>query len=194
MFGGGQEFYENPTLVPVANYDLVWDSVVNVVDDYFTIDAEQRPRQVGGVVLMGRLDTFPEMGSTLLEPHRGDSVGVYERLESTLQTIRRRAVVQAIPGPEGFLIDVAVFKELEDSKRPQHATAGAATLRYDDSLTRFEEPIGGQAVTVGWIPQGRDELLEQRIIAQIQDCLSSAQQGGGGWFPFHARASNSSTR
>jgi hypothetical protein len=63
---------------------------------------------------------------------------------------------------------VAVFKELEDVARPEHATAGAATFRYDDSLTRVANPVGGQEINRGWIPQGRDTALEQRIVAELQ--------------------------
>lgn len=162
----------NPVLVPGADRDYVWDQVVAVVDDYFQIEREDRVRLVGDVLTVGRIDTFPEVGSTLLEPWRGDSVGPYERLESTLQSIRRRAVVQVIPSQEGYLVDVAVFKELEDAPRPDNATTGGATLRYDDSLTRFTEPsVGEQAIPLGWIPLGRDPALEQEIIGKVQQRL-----------------------
>src|SRR5688500_15108885 len=78
---------ENPLLVPLANGEFVFDQVVDVVDDYFTIDREQTVQQIDNVITEGRIDTFPEVGTTLLEPWRGDSADAYERLESTLQSI-----------------------------------------------------------------------------------------------------------
>jgi len=163
-------YYENPAFLPGGNHDVVWDTLVDVVDDYFRIDREERVKRLptadGEILTVGRIDTFPEVGATYLEPWRGDSASAYERLESTLQTIRRRAEIKLTPQDGGFLLDVAVYKELEDARRPTYATTGSATFRYDNSLQRYTEPVGGQAPNVGWIPQGRDPALEQRIIGQ----------------------------
>jgi hypothetical protein len=159
--------YENPALVPVADRDFLFHQVVDVVDDYFTIDREEPLRVIGDVITQGQIETFPELGATLFEPWRGDSVGGYERLESTLQSIRRKAFVRVVPGGGGYLVDVAVFKELEDVPRPEFSAAGIATFRNDSSLERTDDPIGGRAITRGWIPLGRDTALEQRIIAEV---------------------------
>jgi len=159
--------YDNPALLPVTDHEAAWEAVVDVVDDYFKIEREEPVRMVGNVLTQGRLDTFPTLGSTLFEPWHGDSVGPYEKLESTLQSTRRYATVRVIPAQGGYLVDVAVFKELEDVVRPAHATAGAATFRYDSSLTRVVNPVGEQEIHKGWIPIGRDTALEQRIVEQL---------------------------
>jgi hypothetical protein len=65
------------------------------------------------------------------------------------------------------MVDVAVFKELEDLVRPERATAGAATFRYDSTLTGIVNPIGGERITQGWIGRGRDASMEQHIIADL---------------------------
>src|SRR5262245_49993223 len=75
-------------LVPALNRDLVWDQVVDIVDDYFKIEHEERVKLVGCTMIEGHIDTFPLTGATLFEPWRRDSVGCYNRLESTLQSIR----------------------------------------------------------------------------------------------------------
>lgn len=159
--------FENPVLFPIADRDFAFDQVIDVVDNFFRIQREDRVRLIGDVETEGRIETYWEVGSTCFEPWRRDSVGVYERSESTLQSIRRRATVRVIPAVNGYLIDVTVYKELEDLIRPERATVGAATFRYDDSLTPYTEPVGGQPYTVGWIPQGRDVALEQKIIAEL---------------------------
>lgn len=163
----------NPLPVPVADREFVWNQVIDVVDDYFTIEREERVQLLGDVETEGRIDTFPVIGATLLEPWRHDSVGGYERLESTLQTIRRFATVRVIPAGDSYLIDVAVFKDLEDLNRPEHAVASEALIRYDNSLTRIVEPVGAQRIVEGWIPLGRDPLLEQQMLAEIRARLGS---------------------
>jgi hypothetical protein len=163
--------YDNPMLVPVRDPQQLWETVADVIDDYFRIKREVPIRVVGNTITEGRLDTFPEVASTLLEPWRHDSADTYEKVQSTLQSIRREAHVQVTPVREGFWIDVAVFKELEDVVRPAHASAGAATFRNDDSLVRVVSPVGEQDVNKDWIRMGRDRALEQRILAQLQERL-----------------------
>lgn len=159
--------YSNPVFIPDPNRDVVWDNVVDVTDDYFKVVREDRVRQVGDLLTEGQLETRPEIGSTLLEPWNGDSVGYYQRLESTLQSIRRQCFIRVIPDQGGYLVDVQVYKELEDVYRPEFATASAATFRTSPSVVRYVEPIGAEPRNVGWIPAGRDPLLEQRIIGRL---------------------------
>ncbi|MGA2255022.1 MAG: hypothetical protein ABSG53_10200, partial [Thermoguttaceae bacterium] len=89
--------YDNPALLRIANHDLVWEGVVDVVSQYFRIEREDPVRLLGNTLTVGRIDTFPKPGATLLEPWDHDSADSYERLESTLQSIRRYAVVKVIP-------------------------------------------------------------------------------------------------
>ena len=158
----------NPLLVPCMDRDLVWEQLVDVMDDYFKVEREERVRLSGDLLTEGRLDTYPRTGSTLLEPWNNDSVNNYERLESTLQSIRRRAIVRVIPAQGGFLVDMTVLKELEDVPRPENATASWMNLRNDNSLRRYSDPVTGQQPTLGWIGIGRDVALEQTILAQLQ--------------------------
>lgn len=179
--------YENPVLVPPVNRDFLWDQLVDVVDDYFEIEREDRVRLVDNVLTLGRIDTVPELSATLLEPWKRDSVGYYQRLESTLQTMRRQATVQVVPTENGYLVDVTVFKYLEDLRRPEQASAAGSNFRNDESLDRYNDqtqgpstlidsfpiytraqgPIGPQPYTSGWIQMGRDTLLEQKIITKL---------------------------
>ncbi|MBI3836792.1 MAG: hypothetical protein HY288_02510 [Planctomycetia bacterium] len=170
----------NPAVVPVMDRDLLWEQVADVVDDYFKIQKEDRVRLVGDLLTEGLLTTYPRNGSTIFEPWNGDSSTPYERLESTLQSIRRTAVVRVIPAEAGFLIEVQVLKELENVPQPETGTVSqtnSAALRNDNSLQRVTNPVGGQQPALGWIGQGRDVALEQLILAQIQGRLGAF--GGG---------------
>ncbi|MEX2307167.1 MAG: hypothetical protein WD738_06220 [Pirellulales bacterium] len=163
----------NPIAVPVVDEELAWDQIVDVASDYFTVAREQRARRGGEVWSEGRIETAPQDGATWLEPHRGDSVGAFNRWESTFQTIRRRAVVRVIPDATGYLVEVIVEKELEDLPTPEKATAGAATFRNDGSLPshRLEE-VSRTSSSPRWIHLGRDPALEQRMLADIQARLT----------------------
>jgi hypothetical protein len=156
----------NPLYVPVANDELAWEQIADVVSDYFQIASERRARRAGGVWTEGLIETAPQGGATMLEPQRGDSVGEFNRWESTFQTIRRRAAVRVTPDGGGYLVSVEVQKELENLPRPELATAGAATLRFDQSLPNRESAL--------WIALGRDPALEQQMLADIQARFGAA--------------------
>jgi hypothetical protein len=164
---GGPPPLENPLFVPPLDREFLWNQTVDAVDDYFRIEREDRVRLIAGVLTEGRIDTFPITGSTIFEPWRVDSTPGYEKWHATLQSIRRRATVRLIPTDGGYLLDVVVQKELEDLDKPEHATAGGATLRHDGTLVRQEGAPGRYSVTLGWIPIGRDLTLEQRILADL---------------------------
>lgn len=164
---GGPLPLENPLLVPAVDREFLWNQTVDALDDYFRIEREDRVRLIGGILTEGRIDTFPMTGSTVFEPWRVDSTPGYEKWHATFQSIRRRATVRVIPAEGGYLLDVLVQKELEDLDKPEHATAGGATLRHDGTIVRQEGAPGRYSVTLGWIPIGRDVTLEQRILADM---------------------------
>ena len=153
--------------VPIADRELLWNQLVDELDDYFRIAREQRVQETGGVLTEGRIDTHPAIGATLLEPWRRDSTPGFERLEATLQSIRRRATARVIPREGGYFVEIQVLKELEDVSQPERSTAASPTQRYDGSLVRGETPIQTGPQTLGWICIGRDASLEQQILAEL---------------------------
>src|SRR5688572_32207595 len=78
---GAQAALPNPIVVPVTDRDVAWDNIVDVVDDYFKIEREDRVQLIGDILNEGQIETFPQTGATLLEPWRPDSANAYERLE-----------------------------------------------------------------------------------------------------------------
>ncbi len=154
----------NPLVVPSGDFEAVWKATIASVDEYFDIRAENR--------LARKIVTDPRIGATLLEPWYGDSVGFTQRLESTLQTIRRFAIIQVDPAPGGgWLVNVEVRKELEDLAKPDRQMGGRAAFANDFPVNRTREIVGPVPAPVGWIPRGRDALLEKAILARIRDAL-----------------------
>lgn len=162
----------NPLMLPPAEDTFVWLQVVDVVDDYFRIRSEQPVQNRGEMILEGRLETSYKVGASLSEPWRKDSTDGFERLQSTLQSIRRRAIVFVRPVGAGYEIEVVVQKELEDTDRSLDAIEGAVNLR-DNTVSRRRSKTGDGPITLGWIPLGRDASLEQLI---LQDILGRVTQ------------------
>jgi hypothetical protein len=169
---------QNPMYVPLSDREFLWNQLVDVIDDYFRIQREERVRLVGGVLTEGQVETFPQVGATVLEPWRKDSTKGFERQLATLQSIRRRAVVHVRPQTDGgYLVDVAVYKELEDLSQPEHSTVNVQGLRHDNTLERPKKDVRLGPTTLGWIPIGRDTALEQRILTELRARLGGVING-----------------
>lgn len=155
----------NPVYVPTADFESIWVRTVAVVDQYFDIASENR--------LSRKIITHPKIGSTLFEPWLGDSVGFEERLESTLQTIRRFAIVTVTPTPNGgYAVKVEVFKELEDMTKPDRQSAGRSVFTEEFPVNKTHDIVGPVPLPQGWIARGRDSRLEQVILSKIRESLS----------------------
>jgi hypothetical protein len=154
----------NPIVVPSNDFENVWNKTVAVVDKYFDIESENR--------LSRTIRTQPQMGATMLEPWALDSATFADRVEATLQTIRRVAAIHVDPAPTGgFLVKVEVYKFLEDLAKPDRQAAGRAVFNNDFPVNRVREVIGPVPAPIGWIKRGRDLDLEQAILAGIRDAL-----------------------
>ena len=163
-------------MVPVGDENVAWDQIADVVDDYFKIAREQRVRRTGEAWTEGRIETAPLDGATVLEPHRKDSVGSFNRWESTFQSIRRRATIRVIPDPNGYLVEVIVLKELEDLAKPEKGTVGPAAFGGELQLPshRLEE-FTRTHTSPRWIQLGRDPALEQRMLQDIHARLNGIE-------------------
>jgi hypothetical protein len=154
----------NPLIVPSADPEAVWKQTVAAVDEYFDIRSENR--------LAGTIVTDPVAGATLLEPWRGDSANLRERVESTLQTTRRFARVEIKPVPGGgHSVKVEVFKELEDMPKPDRQSAGRAAFNTEFPVNRTREIVGPVPLPLRWIPRGRDPALEQVILQRVREAM-----------------------
>lgn len=159
-----RESAPNPLPVPVADFETVWNTTVAVLDEYFDIASEDRAS--------GEIVTNPVNGADLVSVWAGDSVGFVERLESTLQTIRRFARARVEPAPGGgFLVRVEVYKELEDLVKPERQMGSRAVFNTDYNAARTREVDGPVPVPAGWVMRGRDPKLEEVILRRIRDGL-----------------------
>ena len=61
----------NSVVIPPIDAEVVWQQMVDTMDDFFKIQSEQRVVFANGIPAEGRIDTYPQTGATLLEPWRG---------------------------------------------------------------------------------------------------------------------------
>ena len=167
-------FMPNPLELPPAEDDFVWSQVIDAVDDYFRITREQPVQNSDGILLDGRVETSYRIGASVFEPWRKDSTVGFERLQSTLQSIRRRAIISVRPRGAAYVIEVVVQKDLEDTDRTQYATESTAAIRHDGTVVRKENSFDNSPQTLGWIPLGRDTSLEQVILRDIFGRITQA--------------------
>ena len=156
-----QSIVSNPVFVPAQDREFAWERTVDVLHAYqFPIERESQ--------LEGVIETGYKVGSGVLEPWHRDSDGFDERLESSLQSIRRRVVVNVIPAEGGHLIGVEAFKEREDLPPTANPTSGTASFHTGSSLDPTAVPVGGIVRPAGWIPLGRDSSLEQSLLHSLR--------------------------
>jgi hypothetical protein len=182
----GRPVLDNPTLVradpaePCANpvflslgppdYAAVFETVLDILDDYFEIAYANR--------YDGTIRTHPKSAPGLEQPWKPGSPDGRERLLATLQSIRYRCDVTILPGEQGgYLVQVVVYKELEDLARPIRATAGAAAFRSDNTVARQYEVVDPSVVDSNWIPLGRECHLEQALLQRITQRVRECRRG-----------------
>ena len=162
----------NPLQLPPVNDQFVWSQVVDAVDDYFPIASEQPVQNSRGMYLDGRIETAYRIGASVLEPWRKDSTAGFERIQSTFQSIRRKATVMVRPQGAAYSLEVVVQKDLEDTDRSQFSTESTTSLRHDGTPVRKLDDNDDSPITLGWIPLGRDSSLEQVILRDIFDRIT----------------------
>tara|TARA_R110002072_G_scaffold302603_1_gene486695 strand:- start:160328 stop:160912 length:585 start_codon:yes stop_codon:yes gene_type:complete len=155
------QYMQNPVFVPATDYDVVWESAVDVMHSLQL--PIQRESKLDGVI-----ETDYKVGAGLLEPWHQDAVTFSDRLEGSFQSIRRRAVMSITPVQGGFLVGVEVVKEIENPDKLIINSPGHSTFQENTPLQRDLNVVIGPATPDGWIPRGRDAGLEQSILARLQ--------------------------
>lgn len=150
----------NPVFVRANNSEAVWEHAVDVLHAYqFPVERENR--------LDGQIESQYKVGSGVLEPWQFDSVTAGDKLESSLQSIRRRAVVNVSPVDGGYLVGIEVQKEIEDPENVIVNAPGYATFRENTPLDRDLNIVVGPSTPTGWIPLGRDGNLERSMLGTL---------------------------
>ena len=149
-----------PTVVPGTITETTWEQTVDALHSFhFSIEKENR--------LAGTIQTGYLPGAGLLEPWHYDSVTLGDRIESSLQPIRRRALVTLTQINTGVQVNVEVIKERENPSGPTRHSSGVATYPGGQPLQRDLNVVIGGSTPPGWIALGRDAALERVLLTAI---------------------------
>lgn len=157
----------NPTFVSLTNDEVLWERTIDVLHDYlFEIAREDR--------FSRQIETQYKVGASIVELQHKETIGLVNRLESTLQSVRRRVTVGFVPHEQqpGYLLMVEAYKELEDVPGIAANSAGAATFQESRPLDVDLNPVVGQTAPSGWTPAGRDFDLEQALLRSLTSAYS----------------------
>ncbi len=165
----------NPLFVQTDDPDFLWESIVDVIDNYFptpreypiqtySYDEDGVPKKVE---TEGRIDTDPVIAAGLLEPWKKNSVSCQQRFDATLQTIRRSAVVRVVPEDGGYSIHLSIYDEIEDLAQPMNASTNGSNLLFSDDFSQLQYPSGEVPYHKGWVPMGRNREMEDYLLQEI---------------------------
>jgi len=151
----------NPIVLTNTHEEVAWEQVVDVLHEYhFNIERENRQART--------IETRYRVGASLLEPWHKESVGWYNRVESTLQSVRRKVIVTLSPAGAGnYAVQVVALKEMEDLNAIAANSPGGATFQESAPLERDLTQVVGASGPSGWIPMGRDLELERALLASL---------------------------
>ena len=150
--------------VPATDPEVVWERVVGVLHDYpFEIARENK--------LDGIIETKYKVGASLAEPWHQDSVGFQNRLESSLQSIRRKVSVMLTATDGGYIVTVQADKEIQNLNIPRANSVGGATFQENQPLQRDLEAVVSSRSGNGWSHRGRDAALEHDLMARLRSAL-----------------------
>ncbi len=158
---------ENPLFVPQGadedGYRMVFDHAYDVLHEYFEIAFANR--------YSGQIQSVPVTSAGYFDALRWRFYNNYELLESSLQTIQRRATIQIFPADSGgYHVEVVVEKYLEDLPDPQHGS-GFAIFHAENPIERQYQIVEPGLVARNWFLIGRDHALEAVILARLKVCL-----------------------
>ena len=152
----------NALEIPETQFDMMWERAITTLNaHHFVVDRESK--------LEGVIQTKYRAGSNLLEPWHKDSVGYHNRLESTLQSIRRRVFITFQKTSPGMMtVNVRVDKEIEDVPGLAANYEGGATFPESQPLQRDLNQVVGQAGLSRWLHLGTDPALESELLRHLR--------------------------
>jgi len=157
------------------NFQAVWDAAAEVLASYhFTID--RRDRRAGTIV------TRPIVGKYFFEWWRGDSVGLGQVLESSIQPIYREVSVQIRSSGDGKyepVVSVAVSRLMTAGDNVRNSREAYDMLVIPGRRQRQDIAVVHSGQVRGKLSKGSsgDEALAERIAKKIKRAAAKKLAG-----------------
>lgn len=155
---------------PEAYGDLWEAAAESLRHNYFRLDRQDRTE--------GVLTTVPETSANWFEVWRPQPKPGYYWWESNIATVQRTATIHfraASSQPGDYELDVEVQRQRFNLVERQVDNSAAALRLYSNAAPTTEGHQERPSQTVRWIPLGRDQVLEERLLAEIMDRYSQGK-------------------
>jgi len=116
----------------------------------------------------GRIATRGLTGASWFEFWREDTIGTDQHIEASFHTTRRRVTMAITPVAAGAEVFVKVTKERLTAPNMGPESIGQAYSLYDFEISKMYERDEIAPTYYKWVDVGRDELLEQDILARLE--------------------------
>jgi hypothetical protein len=153
---------ERVSLSTPADRNQLWEAVCKTLRDYaFRLDRQDK---VNGVVT-----TFPETTAQAQEFWRPQPRPAYYWWEANLHTIQRQATVQLLPGEQAdeSRLEVKIERLRYRLEERQIDNAAGAMRIFSAEAPTVSGRRAKPSKTGYWVPIGRDEQMEQNLLAAI---------------------------
>jgi len=155
---------------PEAYSDL-WEAAAETLRrNYFRLDRQDRTE--------GVLTTAPETSANWFEVWRPRPKPGYYWWEANLAAVQRQATIHvraASSQPGDYELDVEVQRQRLSLAERQVDNSAAALRLYSFAAPTTEGHRERPSQTMHWIPLGRDQYLEERLLADILGRYSGGQ-------------------
>jgi hypothetical protein len=152
---------------PEAYSDL-WEAAAEALRrNYFRLDRQDRTE--------GVLTTIPETSANWFEVWRPQPKPGYYWWESNIATVQRTATIHfraASSQPGDYELDVEVQRQRYNLTERQVDNSAAALRLYSSVAPTAEGQKERPSQTLRWIPLGRDQPFEERLLADIMERFS----------------------
>ena len=150
------------TATSPEEYDLLWEAIGSALRRYYF--QPDRQDRVAGIIT-----TAPDTSANWFEFWRPQPQPAYYWAEANLQTIQRDAAVQIRPtdNPGTYHLDVRINRYRHSLEERQIDNPAAALRMYGSGTPTASGQIRKTQESSQWIPLGRDQPMEQAILAAI---------------------------
>ncbi len=156
-------------LIPGEDMDLAWDETLEVLREHYFIPDRQDRRE-------GLIISDPDLSKQWFEFWRDDAIGCYDIAESSLQSIRRTAIVTFVPMGKEIQIRLEINVQRKNQPQRQITTASGSFQVFRDQipLVATGQPMSRGDV-VSWVDIGKDIRLSNYLLSRIERRLPHAQ-------------------
>jgi hypothetical protein len=151
-----------------SEFDTAWEETIDVLREHYFIPDSQNQRA-------GLIVSYPTLSRQWFEFWRDDSLGTYEKMESSIHSIRRTARVKFVPVKDKYQIQISIMVQRKAEPERQITSASGTILAFRDTAPLMSGEKKPRAKTITWTQVGEDVKLANYLLHRLERRLPEAQ-------------------